>query len=562
MKTLFKLQWFNFVKDKSNWIISVILFLFAIIASLSVILTDNTDISESKITNIYTYSTILQQIISFIILSSLISSKTFGIFKDQGLEYVMFSKPMSRKQMYWSSWLTALLFSLLPNILIILVPFTILSFSFKIKWVTFLFIWKFLVFSTITMLIITIFIVSLTSALYTKISRKGLSSLIISSIITSGMLVNILEYSLPRNNIRVTNNYLINKKLDNLDNLSSLNKRNLKLKGFESNYELLNNANISQGDIYKYNLNATNWLKFVHFTNVFTYFSIDMIEMNIQNSIPATNTNFYIKKVDEKEFSKSEIYDLNNNPYILLFNRKVSNNIEDMLKSLASNLVVENYKLDSSIENFLGYGMLNKEVYKELISKLDTKINQIKQNIISSNEYVEFKDSLITKNQRLQYFNNLKEVIAQNLESIIFEYMSKAIKQINVTNLTSETQNYYNNLINATNYSDFVHEINSTSQIGVYSFTNDLLNLISEQIILDTIQQNNQNISPNFYEFTLENSQNIGFYELVNISSGQLVKKIAYKVYPWYFVIILYLSISIGLTFLGSKLYEKKSFNS
>lgn len=108
MKSLMKFQWKVFLKSTKIAIIPFIVqFLFWIMGIINLIVSK--DIPKS-ILYLVTGNTYM---ILFTFTASIIAVNIFYNYKSEGMEYLMYSKPISRKTLYWSNFWIAFLIYLL-----------------------------------------------------------------------------------------------------------------------------------------------------------------------------------------------------------------------------------------------------------------------------------------------------------------------------------------------------------------------------------------------------------------------------------------------------------------
>lgn len=195
MRNLLKLNFKTAYKDKSILIINFFLVPFLLlIGTLIILIVSHTNSARDIVIYYGSMSPIL------IILAAIItSSYIFKMPQNEGLTYVLYSKPVSRTELFWSSFVSAFLINVINAtinalFLAIVISFAALGLSDDLKGTKFIGnIWLLHIAFIFEALIIGTFVISFISIIFSKVSSKVLLGITVPVFMATPALFNIIK---------------------------------------------------------------------------------------------------------------------------------------------------------------------------------------------------------------------------------------------------------------------------------------------------------------------------------------------------------------------------------
>ncbi|QSF13608.1 hypothetical protein [Mycoplasma sp. Mirounga ES2805-ORL] len=311
MKTLFKMKLKHVSKSKAIWITSSILFLIhlfilSLTFFLSSKLTPNSE-EQNEIKKIAASQTLITfNMIFNSVIGLMVISDVFYHIKKEHLEYVVYSKPVSRKDIFWSNILSSLLLASLTSFIISF--FMAVTANLLAKY-TFVEVLKNFGILLVSGLILELFFIGLCALLSNYMSSGGFLGTFISIMIVLQTIFQIFKSLLSfalgtqgqinhdfdiTHNIQNTNNGKIFNDSDTNRGLSSFDKN----KGYENSYLLFANIK-NKNDVNLFTRNITGFSDFINLSVWNKTFSNHMLNLPELGSEEIINEkkNMYSKKI-------------------------------------------------------------------------------------------------------------------------------------------------------------------------------------------------------------------------------------------------------------------------
>lgn len=619
MKSLMKFQWKVFWKSTKIAIIPFIVqFLFWIMGIINLIVSK--DIPKS-ILYLVTGNTYM---ILFTFTASIIAVNIFYNYKSEGMEYLMYSKPISRKTLYWSNfWIAFLIYLLYSAIFTI---WNLLTFLFASVANLKANVPDKQVFNASHSILVCLFfflgsifygffLISIVAICFIKVKAKGMTGIMLGGVIGGTITLSIFAGAM-----QMAENYNENKDLT-LKNKRDETYRNLiyknqaeddkwKYKGIKKgNYLLVDKSNADEVDAFKVRsktqfseiiqtFNMSTWMQSIYDTPLEGTFTLQNSGKNL-NIDPLMTALYHFKKVNvDKLLSVNKGY--------LKWNRS-GNKTEDYLYLLEpKGLERINYLFASAIA--INENLEYDENAKVVITKNDLSnlyvIDSINSNSAMAKEISDYFNIFAESNDGLKVLNpalisyakttndalnakgdnvSLAETLsgigiaAGWFEQVIKEYLWANYRdafrgfKLSKTITNDDIKVKYKTWIDSTTYQDFLDKKKNPDFAKEIDWYNNFIRMEAVRLLYSQIKLNHLNGYVNalnkYYEEIKSNKDLKEAMTLVKIIDPEHVSPNyqAYQVkkiatFPWYTALTFFFTIGTILLFAGQKRYEKYQF--
>ncbi|MDD1371662.1 hypothetical protein [Metamycoplasma hyosynoviae] len=618
MKSLFKLNWLTFKRSVINWILiglaSALIFVMTAIQFFSMRFIGNGKIEVSNFLK-FTYITFFIESFWVILLSCITTARVYQLPKTNGISYILFSKPISRPKIYWTNLLISYVLNFFNNAVIFISIFisSIIMLSAtdataQAKTIMFI---KYTFAFAVTVTFIIMFFMGFIALLSAKLKDKATLGTVLGSyfglMFFSTIIYTISSLSGSKWDFIAASDVAISKKNPTKSLFSTSSVNQFVRKTFFTDRE-------------KLKFDATNILELININSITNQLFTDLMSNNpyingLKGSLTGSYGLYIPRKVNKNDlignyhtiysfdsFASPLSYDQRKDAYLLLADPEETNFVQEFIKKIATKKSIEffiskkhnflnntlkirsfneTYKkeMETEIKNIAAFSQdelneikkfqdLMEKVHKDKLSisindpdfiNFKTKFNEIIENKLkkilqviwknidfkfNEEQFDNYVDTIVNEKFNVYPESSVKkELIEQELKK--YKKFKEIIKAIDVNN-PETILNFFEVLTN--------HEIDiESSNLKLSLIKNYLLSELSKNILTNNSMPK-ELLSPSLYEESWGNIKSISIddkkiHEITNV-----------KVYPWYFTIIIILSLSIGLQFLGQHLYKKESF--
>ena len=550
---------------------------------------------------LYSLFTILGLMIP--IFTVVMTSKVFHFAKTNNIDYVLYSKPISRKRMYYTNLLISMVFSLIYTFFAYIGIFCVsVGIIVQIKttnYQKFLMILKNLGAYILYSLLFVLLFSSITAACSAKLGPKSTSGLILGSFIGVGVVFNIV------------NQVVVQRQISGYDFASK--KINDGIVESNSNQEnrIKNLIFINKEDV---NSNLDN-LK-LSIGTISSIFDIKQLNNNLFNKLIGLgkddfeserfsqgSTLYYPRKLNDKKIREHllknylSVYSYDPNPTNPNDNKMSLNNLLDIkyfywneAYVVASQLFKNiSFDLDESAalknglrtnEPFFFESFTNNELTK--IKNLSTKLEEHIKNNPNNNYYPIFGNEISSFIK--DYIDRVTTAVVNKLFPLIkFDLDENSNKYKNfIAQLKAKYAPAYWDKINDWDEQfkvvskkfrekktmEFFQEISKLTNSDTFKRNLDRISVVAmANLIKNILTSKDKEISKNLLGilYYLDKQVVFEFYNLIDIDNkdtlSEIKEYISVNYYPWYITVIIFIGFALMSIFVGKKFFDKQSFN-
>ena len=621
-KTFFKMHWLYLKRSAWHYVLIACTIL---VTGILGFLFGYDQINYRFAYNFFLYSlfTILGLMIP--IFTVIMTSKVFHFAKTNNIDYVLYSKPISRKRMYYTNLLISMVFSLIYTFFAYIGIFCVsVGIVVQIKttnYQKFLIILKNLGAYILYSLLFVLLFSSITAACSAKLGPKSTSGLILGSFIGVGVVFNIVNQVVVQRQI---SGYDFASKKINDDIVESNSNQENRVK---------NLIFINKNDV---NSNLDN-LK-LSIGTISSIFDIKQLNNNLFNKLIGLgkddfeserfsqgSTLYYPRKLNDKKIREhllknflsvySFSYDPNNNPKMSLnnlldikyfywneayvvasqlfknisFDLDESAAIENALRTHEPFFFESFTNKKQYIENLEIFNFTNNELTK--IKNLSTKLEEHIKNNPNNDPYPIFGDEISSFIK--DYIDRVTTAVVNKLFPLIkFDLDENSDKYKNfIAQLKKKYAPAYWDWINDWDEQfkvvsekfrekkpiEFFQEVSKLTNSDTFKRNLDRISVIAmANLIKNILSSKDKEISKNLLGilYYLDSKVVLNskvsqvvkeFYNLIDIDNkdtlSEIKEYISVNYYPWYITVIIFIGFALMSIFVGKKLFDKQSFN-
>ncbi|WP_029513559.1 ABC transporter permease [Mycoplasmopsis primatum] len=544
-------------------------------------------------------------------MTTVISVNAFYFYKNEGMEMVMFSKPISRAQIYWTNLLMSFIFSTLvlfiwstTVLLTVLIASALVHHSVPTQML-----FKWWIVNLFITTILNYFVISLVSLISSKLKYKVTSSIIIAPIFVSAAFFQITDVLSMANKFEPKNSEIISTDKNQLINNEPLaNNRKLYLTGFEKNKAIsLHPVNKKSNRIKNFSTPwYTSFLKAINLNSAYTTTINSLVNMDL-DFVGVVNKDIKLSEQELNDFTfifkngteVKKIYGFVSNKkmeefYNLIYSFATKNTlkINDQYLYPWLNINFENSNsIDENISNQIADELnkiidemrndvsLNVRDFEELCEKIKEKIHtnkNIAKILFANLDLSKYSEDAVNVNLTADQRKNLNFDKSDVINGL------NILKKYELGKLNSQLDSFDNNKVSELvktyfNVSIYLSKLALDQQLKapttqipplrsheISVARNGLAHTMAEEILLEVKSPKLESIKDEILS-QLYNSDNSGFGKRIlikpkDIVDGKFISQTRFIVPPWYLFVIFLSALSTGLIFAGYKLHKDKHY--
>lgn len=560
---------------------------------------------------LYSLFTILGLMIP--IFTVIMTSKVFHFAKTNNIDYVLYSKPISRKRMYYTNLLISMVFSLIYTFFayigIFCVSVGIVAQIKTTNYQKFLIILKNLGAYILYSLLFVLLFSSITAACSAKLGPKSTSGLILGSFIGVGVVFNIVNQVVVQRQIsgydfasKKINDDIVesNSNQENrIKNLIFVNKKDVNSNS--DNLKLSIGTISSIFDIKQLNNNLFNKLiglgeddsESDRFNQGSTlYYSRKLNDKKIREHLLKNFLSVYSYDHINNKMSLNNLLDIKyfywNEAYVvssqlfknIAFDLDESATIENGLRTHEPFFFESFTNKKQYIENLEIFNFTNNELTK--IKNLSTKLEEHIKNNPNNDYYPIFGNEISSFTN--DYINRVMTAVVNKLFPLIkFDLDENSNKYKNfIAQLKDKYAPAYWDRINDWDEQfkvvskkfrekkpmEFFQEVSKLTNSDTFKRNLDRISVVAmANLIKNILTSKDKEISKNLLGilYYLDKQVVFEFYNLIDIDNkdtlSEIKEYISVNYYPWYITVIIFIGFALMSIFVGKKFFDKQSFN-